>query len=155
MTMERRPEFGRRFRALMGEETQEEVARRLGCSQPTVSRMARDVPPGPRLLERLVEKYGLDRAEWEALAGYAPPESEEERLARVALQAAEAVLRQAALAQNGAVRLVEGLRELSRKYGRPVPVDLSGGTESGRGLTAEEAEAILEDLERQLQAGLI
>jgi transcriptional regulator with XRE-family HTH domain len=161
--MERRPEFGRRFRALTADETQEQVAERLGISQPSVSRMARDLPPTPRVLERLVREYGLDGAEWQALAGYGE-ETEEERTARIAGRAAEEALRRAGLLSaavppppplSGADRLVQGLRELNRKHGRPVPVDLSGGTEGNDGLTVARAEALLQDLERQLEEGLI
>ncbi len=154
--MTRKPEFGRRFRELISGMTQETVADRLGISQASVSRMARDYPPGPKLLSRIIREFGVDEAEWRALSGYEEPESEEDRLTVIATRAMEEVLRRAGLdGPSGAQRLVEGLQALNRKYGRAIPLDLTQGLEESERLTPERAEAILRDLEEQLRAGLI
>lgn len=154
--MTRKSEFGRRFRELTAGMTQETVADRLGISQASVSRMARDYPPGPKLLTRLVREFDLDEAEWQNLAGYMEPESEEDRLTVIATRAMEEVLRRVGLDQpSGAQRLVEGLQALNRKYGRAIPLDLTQGLEESDRLTLDRAEAILKDLEEQLRAGLL
>ncbi|HTE18795.1 MAG TPA: helix-turn-helix transcriptional regulator [Armatimonadota bacterium] len=152
----RRAEFGRRFREITRAEKQEEVAERLGISQSYVSRMGRGLPPGPAILERIIQSYGLPRTEWRELAGYGEEASEEEWITAIAARAAEEALRRAGFPPlSGAQRLVEGVQELNRRYGRPVPIDLSGGLSAGDSLTVEQAEAVLRDLEQQLDQGLI
>jgi transcriptional regulator with XRE-family HTH domain len=154
--MRRTPELGKWFCEVTAGETQEEVAARLGISQAWVSRLRRDTPPSPELLERIIREYSLDPAEARRAAGYEGEEPEEEWLTQIAAQTVKEVLRRAGMSTpTGAQRLVEGLRELNRKYGRPIPIDLAGGLADNRTLTVAQAEAILRDLEQQLEEGLI
>ena len=151
-----RGDFGARFRQLIAGRPQKEVAEVLGISQPYISRLARGSRPSRELVQRLASVFGLDEDEWLRLAGYATQETEEERLTAIATRAAEEALRRAGiLPESGAQRLVRGLQELNREHGRPIPVDLSRGLDVNGSLTIGEAEAILLDLRRQLQDGLI
>jgi transcriptional regulator with XRE-family HTH domain len=154
-----RPEFGRRFRQLTRDETQEETARKLGVSQSYVSRLGSGYPGSADLVSRICRVYDQDEAEWRRLAGIdaeeLESESEEARLVAIATRAAEEALRRAGITvPTGEQRLIEGLRERNQKYGRPIPIDLS--TAMGGGApTVEQAEAILRDLDEQLEQGLI
>lgn len=145
----RRPEFTPRFNEVTAGETNSAVARRIGCTPAFVSGLRSGIyGMGADLLARFAQEYGQNLREWQRLAGHLREEEarqaeQEDRLGALALKAAH----QAMAAVNGAQRLATGLFELSRKYGRPVPVYLEGGAET---LTVEEADKLLAEFDRQL-----
>ncbi len=149
----RRPEFTPRFKEVTAGETNSAVARRIGCTPAFVSGLRSGIyGMGADLLARFVQEYGLNLREWQGLAGHLKAEEarqaeEQDRLKAFALEAAQRAAHQAMAAVNGAQRLATGLFELSRKYGRPVPVYLEGGAET---LTVEEADKLLAEFDRQL-----
>jgi transcriptional regulator with XRE-family HTH domain len=78
-------DFYTRLKALTRGETQHQVARRLRISTAKYQRIAqRHQSPDAGFVERLVQAYGVDRAEWLALLP--EPEPEPEIPAEVILQ---------------------------------------------------------------------
>lgn len=158
------PEFSRRFKEVMSRESSQfAMARRIGCTQSYVGQIARgQARPGRELVERFIEAYELDRAEWLELAGFGeepPPEDERVEIAR---RAAEEALRLA-----GFIRAPEDSghdvfwREFGlwvqecQEQGLPLPATprLSGGT---RSLTPDEARSqlrILRELHERSASG--
>lgn len=84
--------FTRRFREVIAQEPQQDVARRLGYTQSRVSQVARGEKPSRELVERLVQSYALPREEWLSLAGYGPRPTVEDERETIASRAAELAL---------------------------------------------------------------
>ena len=142
-------EFARRFReAVAGAANQEETANRIGLSQQTVSAVMNGRRPSRNFVERFIEAYGQEghREEWLTLADYGKQPSVEDERLLIAEEAADRVMERS----SGAEIYYRGLRALNQRLGRPVRVDLSGGSET---LTVEVARQLLAELERLVERG--
>lgn len=90
MARQRSQEFKKRFRELIAGKTQADVAEELGVGQSTVSNMAAGYPPSRvEVVDRISQKYSVDRDEWLHLAGLADEDPDEARIREVADAAAE------------------------------------------------------------------
>lgn len=145
--------FSSRFKELIAtEKNQTVVAKRLGYSTPRIGQMARGEKPSRSFVERLIERYDLDRDEWLGLAGMGPQANDP--TAEMIREAAREAAFEVARAVNGPQRLYEGLVDLQERYpGQDVPLPrMHGGAVT---LTVEEAESILADLEDKMRRGIV
>ena len=153
--MDPESDFFTRFCELTAGETQSETARRLGYTQSYIGQIKRRLHPKPSrdLVERVISAYHLDREDWLRSAGFSDPLPQSDSVADVVNQAVTQAVDQAVMrathAVNGAQRLAQGIFELSRRFGRPVPVYLHGGADT---LTVEEADRLIADFEQQMLA---
>lgn len=121
-------EFARRFRALRGERTQGHFGRLLEIHQSTVSAIERgESTPTRQLIDKLVEVEGVDREEWEALAGLRRKLTDEERIEEVARRTAREVMEPWQQYVTGGL-LTEALLKLANETGQTVLIDPSLAT---------------------------
>lgn len=133
-TMPKRPQpepqtpFARRLRQLRRERglSQGAFGKAVGLSQAMISALEiGNSLPTRETFDLLIERYSLDRQEWEQLAEFSRPLTDEERLAEAARRGAQEALREARAEYMTGGLLTDALLELANKTGKPVLIDPS------------------------------
>lgn len=148
--------FTRRLRELIAQEnSQGDVARRMGYTGPRISQVARGERPSREFVERLIQAYDLDREEWLALAGYGETETDPTAalIQRAADAAVERMVKQmkeeAQEPETPQQWLLRGISGLEKELGQTISVDFH--QEGYRNLTWEGAAKLLADLREVLR----
>lgn len=143
--------FTRRLKELIVQETQGEVANRLGYTPPRVSQIARGERPSREFVERLITAYDLPREEWLAMAGFGPKADPADEREEIANRAADKAVQKLLGYQTDSEEVF--WREVRQSYHRlqaeGVSMLLPAHSIDWATITPEQAVEMARELERQ------